>query len=105
VLIRSVLGRIAILRSLYVDAAYCYRPSSERGLSVCLSQSSALQNKSSAVAEMGDRGHNRPGPKGGGGAVPLSRSGGKPSQCGLRGGLYFSTKWRLHPSSRLTTIL
>jgi len=31
-------------------------------------------NKSSAVAEMGDRGHNRHGPKRGGGAVPLSRS-------------------------------
>jgi len=29
-------------------------------------------NKSSAVAEMGDRGHNRPGPKRGG-AVPLSQ--------------------------------
>ena len=37
-------------------------------------------NKSSAVAEMGDRGHNRHGPKrGGGGAVPLSRSAGNPS--------------------------
>jgi len=31
-------------------------------------------HKSSAVAEMGDRGHNRNGPKRGGGAVPLSRS-------------------------------
>jgi len=36
-------------------------------------------NKSSAVAEMGDLGHNRHGPKGGGGAVPLSRSAGNPS--------------------------
>jgi len=36
-------------------------------------------NKSSAVAEMGDRGHNRHGPKRGGGAVPLSRSAGNPS--------------------------
>ena len=34
-------------------------------------------NKSSAVAEMGDRGHNRHGPIGGG-AVPLSRSAGNP---------------------------
>jgi len=37
-------------------------------------------NKSSAVAEMGDRGHNRHGPKrGGGSAVPHSRSAGNPS--------------------------
>ena len=36
-------------------------------------------NKSSAVAGMGDRGHNRHGPKRGGGAVPLSRSAGNPS--------------------------
>ena len=36
-----------------------------------------LNNKSSAVAEMGDRGHNRHGPKRGG-AVPLSRSAGNP---------------------------
>jgi len=34
---------------------------------------------SSAVAEMGDRGHNRHGPKRGRGAVPLSRSAGNPS--------------------------
>jgi len=37
----------------------------------------AVGNKSSAVAEMGNRGHNRHGPKGGG--VPLSRSAGNPS--------------------------
>ena len=36
-------------------------------------------NKTSAVAEMGDRGHNRHAPKRGGGAVPLSRSAGNPS--------------------------
>jgi len=35
-------------------------------------------NKSSAVAEMGDRGHNRHGRKKGG-TVPLSRSAGNPS--------------------------
>jgi len=35
--------------------------------------------KSSAVAEMGDRGHNRHGPKREEGAVPLSRSAGNPS--------------------------
>jgi len=43
-------------------------------------------NKSSAVAEMGDRGHNRHGPKrGGGAAVPLSRGelGPHVTQCGL----------------------
>jgi len=34
---------------------------------------------SSAVAEMGDRGYNRHGPKRGGGAVPISRSAGNPS--------------------------
>ena len=36
-------------------------------------------NKSSAVAEMGDRSHNRHGLKRGGGPVPLSRSAGNPS--------------------------
>ena len=57
-------------------------------------------NKSSAVAEMGDRAHNTHGPKrqGGGGGL----------LCPFRGGpgspwaeVYFHTKWRLHPSSRL----
>ena len=38
-----------------------------------------ITNKSSAVAEMGDRGHNRHGPKRGGCAVPLSCSAGIPS--------------------------
>jgi len=38
-----------------------------------------LNDKSSAVAEMGDRGHNRHGPKRGRGAVPLSWSAGNPS--------------------------
>ena len=36
-------------------------------------------NKSSAVAEMGDRGHNRHGPKREGAAVPLSPVAGNPS--------------------------
>ena len=45
-------------------------------------------NKSSAVAEMGDRGHNRHGPKEGGAAVPLSRQlGPRLVQCGLGRGL------------------
>ena len=39
--------------------------------------------KSSAVAEMGDRGHNRHGPKRGGAAVPLPAIAGNPS----------NTKW------------
>ena len=37
------------------------------------------KNKSSAVAEMGDRGHNRHGRKEGGAAVPLSRTAGTTS--------------------------
>jgi len=72
---------------------------------------------SSAVAEMGDRGHNRHGSKiGGGAAVPLSRELGRcPVQCGLGRGLfpyynvawaefYFRTKRHLHLSSHLATI-
>ena len=44
--------------------------------------------RSSAVAEMGDRGHNRYGPKRGGAAVPLSRElGPRLAQCGLGQGL------------------
>ena len=47
----------------------------------------AYLNKSSAVAEMGDRGHNRHGPKRGA-AVPLSRElGPRLVQCGLGQGL------------------
>ena len=47
------------------------------------------EDKSSAVAEMGDRGHNRHGPKReGGAAVPLSRElGPRLVQCGLGRGL------------------
>ena len=48
------------------------------------------QNTSSAVAEMGDRGHNRHGMKrGGGAAVPISRGelGPRLTQCGLGRGL------------------
>jgi len=44
-----------------------------------------LTNKSSAVAEMGDRSHNRHGPQRGGAAVPLSWRAGKNNrliQCG-----------------------
>jgi len=43
----------------------------------------------SAVAEMGDRGHNRHGPKRGGAAVSLSQGelGPRLTQCGLDRGL------------------
>ena len=63
-------------------------------------------NKSSAVAEMGDRGHNRHGRKWGGAAVPLSRTAGTTSNtmwpaCSE---VYIRTKWRLHPSSGLATM-
>ena len=46
---------------------------------------------SSEAAEMGDRGHNTHGPKRGGGAVPLSRSAGNPS----------NTMW---PAQRSTSV-
>jgi len=64
-------------------------------------------NKSS-VAEMGDRGHNRHGPKRGGAAVPFSH-GGKGSWVPIwhnvdRDEVYFRTKCPLHPSSHLATI-
>jgi len=61
-------------------------------------------SKSSAVAEMGDRGHNRHGPKIG--AVPVFGVGKVDlhvTQCGLGRGLPPS-KWYLDPSSRLATI-
>jgi len=64
-------------------------------------------NKSSAAAEMGDRGHNRHQPKRGGLLCPFRGELG-PSliECGLGRGLllYQLTKWRLYPSSHLATI-
>jgi len=66
----------------------------------------ALNFNKSSAAEMGDRGHNRHGPKRGGVLCPFRGAlGTHLIQCGLRGGLYFRTKWRLHPSSRLATIV
>jgi len=50
-------------------------------------QESPSVNKSSAAAEIGDRGHNRPGMERGGDAVPLSWRAGTPSNTmwpGLR---------------------
>jgi len=63
-------------------------------------------NKSSAVAKMGDRGHNRHGPKRGAGGccAPFAKSW-DPVQYNVAWAeVYFRTKWRLHPSSRLATI-
>jgi len=75
----------------------------------CTREPKIRENKSSAVAEMGDRGHNRHGPKrGGGSCVPFAESWDRPRliECGLRGctKVYFRTKWHLDPSSRLATI-
>jgi len=56
---------------------------------------------------MGDRGHNRHGPKRGWAAVPLPRGegAGSPSNTMIVAWaeVYFRTKWHLDPSSRLTT--
>jgi len=56
---------------------------------MCLDQSiAALYHCSSAVAEMGDRGHDIHGPKTGGAAVPLSRElGPRLVQCVIGRGL------------------
>jgi len=70
----------------------------------CTSNGDDYNNiKSSAVAEMGDRGHNRHEPKREGAAVPISRGGGAgyPSNNVAWAEVYFRTNWRLHPSSRL----
>ena len=53
---------------------------------------------------MGDRGHNRHGPKTGGTDVRLSRRAGTPSNTVAWAEVYFRTKWRLHPSGHLATI-
>jgi len=53
-----------------------------------LRNANRFSNKSSAVAEMGNRGHNRHGPKRGGLLCPFRRAlGTQLMQCGLRGGL------------------
>jgi len=64
-----------------------------------------LCNKSSAVVETGDRGHNRHGPKTEA-ALPFSRGAGSPSNTMWPGPRSTSvlSAWRLHPSSRLATI-
>jgi len=55
---------------------------------------------------MGDRGHNRHGPKraGGGCCAPFVESWDPVSYNVAWAEVYFRTKWRLHPSSRLATI-
>ena len=60
--------------------------------------------KSSAVAEMGDRGHNRHGPKKGGRCAPFAGAGTPPSTMWPAIEVYFRTKRRLHPSSHLARI-
>ena len=63
-----------------------------------------MKYKGSAVAEMGDRGHNRNGRKEGA-AVPLLRTAGTTSNTmWLRAEVYFRTKGRVHPSSHLAPI-
>jgi len=55
-------------------------------------------NKTSAVAEMGDRGHNIHGPKGGL-LCPFRGAAGSPSNNVAWAEVYFRTKWNLHPSN------
>jgi len=72
-----------------------------RALSSQLRHVSTIRNKSSAVAEIGDRGHNRHGPKRGGAAMPLSRKlGPRLIQCGLDQGPLHA-KCHLDPSSQI----
>jgi len=62
-------------------------------------------NKSSAVAEMGDRGHNRHGRKEGRGCcAPFADSWDHVYYNVACAEVYFRTKWRVHPSSHLATI-
>jgi len=56
--------------------------------------------KSSAVAEMVDRGHSRHGPKRGGCCAPFTGGAGPLYHSVAWAEVYFRTKWRLHPSSR-----
>jgi len=67
--------------------------------------SKAYLDKSSAVAEMGDGSHNTHGPKRGGCYARFAGGAGSPSNTKWpRVEVYFRTKWRPHPSSRLATI-
>jgi len=66
---------------------------------------SEMKYKSSAVTEMGDHGHNRRVEKRGEGCrVPFTGSWDPIYYNVGWAGIYFRTKWRLHPFSRLATI-
>jgi len=61
--------------------------------------------KSSAVAQMGDRGHNRhERNEGGSYCAPFTDSWDNVSYNVASPEVYFRSKWRLHPFSRLATI-
>jgi len=61
--------------------------------------------KSSALAEMGDSGHNRHRPKKGVLHCPFRGGSWVPVQHNVVWSeVYFHTKWRLHPFSRLATL-
>ena len=72
----------------------------DRSLSDTYYITCALCLLSCAVAEMGDCGHNRHGPKRGGLLCPFRRELYNVAWTEV----YFRNKWRLHPSSRLATI-
>ena len=62
-------------------------------------------NKSSAIAEISDRGHNRHGMKRGGSCcAPLREELGLVYYNVAWAEVYFRTKWRLHPSIHLAII-
>ena len=61
-------------------------------------------NKSSAVAEMSNRGHNRHGPKRGGCCALFAGELGPRLIQVAWAEVYFRTRWRLHPFSRLATL-
>jgi len=66
----------------------------------------SITTRAAAVDEIGDRSHNRHGPKRGGLLCPFRGGwelGPRLTQCGLAE-VYFRTKSRLHPSSRFTTV-
>ena len=68
----------------------------------------ATNNKSSAVAEMGDSGHNRHGPTRGRGLLcPFlrGRSAGSPSDTVAWAEAYLRTKWYPDASNRLATTM
>jgi len=82
-----------------------YKPHQLR--SVAMATIFVFLHKSSAVAEMRDRGHNRHGPKTAGLLCPFCGGAGSPSNImrpGPRSTSVVRTIWRLCPSSHLATI-